>query len=91
MTRECLERGGGYLVFFKVGDKWHAWRSKDNDGADDKGYEVRLQPSAESAGKALVAAIEKGVEQDVVDFDCHLDDPSLDMFNGPLHKQIDAK
>jgi hypothetical protein len=89
MTIDTLRQGGGYAVFFSVGaKKWHMWRAKDTAGADDKGFVCGMTPRPAAAGQALVDLVAKGVQDELVDFDCHLDDISLDVLNPALAKHV---
>jgi hypothetical protein len=93
MSREKLAQGGSFTVFFRVSEKtWHPLSVPQDggDGSDDKGYAARVQPEAADAGECLVRLLAAGAHEDVVDFDCHLDDVSLDVFNPSLADKIKA-
>ena len=92
MTREKLSQGGSFTVFFRVGEKtWHPWSGSDGgDGSDDKGFAVHVKPSASAVGEDLVELMAAAAHEDLVDFDCHLDDVSLDVLNPSLAGKITA-
>lgn len=87
-SAEGLSGGNGFKVFFPVGDKkWHLW-SQENSGADEKGFEVRHKGDKAAVGKNLVELLRRGMQDELVDFDGHLDDVSLDIFNPTITKHI---
>eukprot|EP00035_Acanthoeca_spectabilis_P022136 m.442199 g.442199 ORF g.442199 m.442199 type:complete len:215 (-) comp18765_c0_seq1:70-714(-) len=87
-SAEGLSGGNGFKVFFPVGDKkWHLW-SQENSGADEKGFEVRHKGDKAAVGKNLVELLRRGMQDELVDFDGHLDDVSLDILNPTITKHI---